>query len=368
MAMAQLRRILVLNAGSSSLKWSLLDLQSAELLSSESHAWSQGGEALSPWASVLASDNQIVAVAHRLTHGGAHFASSVRIDSKVRAALQALLPLDPLHLRPQLAAIDATIRANPNLSQVAVFDTSFHGTIPQAARTYAVPHEWVEKFGVRRFGFHGLSVDWAVTRSKEMLGFLPPKMIVCHLGSGCSVTAVVKGQSVDTTMGLTPLDGVVMATRPGALDPGVVLHMLGQPRMTPQILRTMLNESSGWLGISQVSADFREVMGAADNGNERARLAVDVFVHSVRRALGAMMGVLGGADAVVFTGGIGENNARIRALASAALPGLAIDTLANDNVADNKDAVITRPLASIRGVVIHAREDLVMLREARALL
>jgi acetate kinase len=367
--MARLTRALVVNAGSSSLKWSVLEAEGGATLSGGDEPWrtADTDERLAHVKNALAVAGAVDLVGHRVTHGGTRFRHAVRLDGEVRRALEELVPLDALHLRPALDAIDAVTAVHPTLPQLAAFDTAFHATMPPHASLYAIPRDWTERLGIRRFGFHGLSVDWSTSRAAEMLGGDPARLVVCHLGSGCSVTAVACGRSVDTTMGFSPFDGVVMATRAGSIDPGALLHLLIEEGLGAEEIRTTLAEKSGWLGVSGISTDLREVLAAADRGDERARLATDLFIQSLRRAIGSMAGVLGGADAVVFTGGVGEGSARIRYEAATALSGLRFDAAANDAVGTD-DAVISAPESATRALVVHAREDLVVLREVRRVL
>jgi acetate kinase len=283
------------------------------------------------------------------------------INAEVRRALGELLTLDPLHMRPALAGIDAVSEAFPGVVQVGAFDTAFHATLPDAAAGYALPYEWSERWGLRRFGFHGLSAAHSLGRVRALLGRTPPRLIICHLGSGCSVTAVADGRSVDTTMGFTPLEGVMMATRAGSVDPGLLLYLQLQHGVSAAELFATLEERSGLLGVSGVSADLRRVLEAADGGAARARLAYERFVLSVRRAVGAMSGVLGGVDTLVFTGGIGENSARVRADVAAAL-GFAGLRLGADS-GGTGDRLISSGESRIAALVVHAREDLVILDE-----
>ena len=367
--MEALKRTLILNAGSSSLKWALLNADETTVASGDE-----------PWASASSAERaeqlQVVlrplpafaAVGHRVVHGGLKLRKATRIDAQVRATLETLVALDPLHMQPALAGIDAITADFPDLPQVAAFDTAFHATISEAAAGYGLPFEWTERWGLRRFGFHGLSVAYSVRRSGEILGQLPPRLIVCHLGSGCSVTAVAGGHSVDTTMGFTPLEGLLMATRAGSVDAGLLLHLQLQCGVSATELGEALTSRSGWLGVSGVSADLRKVMAAADNGAPRATLAYEQFILSIRRALGAMTGVLGGVDAVVFTGGVGEHSARVRRDAAAALDfaGMQLDAAENESV--RSDADISTKDAAVRTLVIAAREDLVVHREVLAVL
>ena len=367
--MARLTRVLVVNAGSSSLKWSVLDAENGKVLAGSGERWrgADAGQRMKQMTEMVTTAGAVDAAGHRVTQGGMQFRAAVRLDVGVRQALEKLVPLDERHLGPALAGIAAVTLAHPALPQIAAFDTAFHATMPAGAAQYAIPVEWTEGFEIRRFGFHGLSVDWAVSRAAELLGGVPAKLVVCHLGSGCSVTAVESGRSVDTTMGFSPLEGVMMATRSGSIDSGAILHLIMEKGLRASDIRTTLAEASGWFGVSGVSADLRDVLAAADGGNERARLASELFVQSLRRSIGAMAGVLGGADTVVFTGGIGEASARIRAQAAAALPGLWLDPGVNAAVGA-EDAVISAPDSATRALVVHAREDLVILREASRLL
>ena len=356
-----MKRILVLNAGSSSLKWAVLNVDETPVASGDA-----------PWVSatspsrtaqlqaVVQSLPAFFAVGHRVVHGGLHLRKATRIDAQVRQLLESVVPLDPLHMQAALSGIDAITAAFPTVPQVAAFDTAFHATMPEAAASYGLPFEWTERWGLRRFGFHGLSVAYAVRRVRELLGKLPARLVVCHLGSGCSVTAVFNGSSIDTTMGFTPLEGLLMATRAGSVDPGLLLHLQLQCGISAAELADTLTRRAGWLGVSGVSADLRAVMAAADAGSTRAALAYDQFILSARRALGAMTGALGGVDAVVFTGGVGEHSARVRGDVAAALAfaGLQIDPPANESITTDGD--FSTSDASIRVLMIAAREDLVV--------
>jgi len=351
--------LLVLNVGSSSLKWSRFD---GEVLVADGNEDWQPEDLVTRIGDLL-GEHMVDAVGHRITHGGPRFRSSVRVDAAVRAELGSLIPLDALHLGPTLAVVDAVTAARPDLPQIAVFDTTFHATLSEAAFRYAVPASWADHHGIRRYGFHGLSVDWAVSRIATVAGAVPARLIVCHLGSGCSVTAVAAGRSVDTTMGFSPLEGVVMATRSGSIDPGALLHLLIDEKLDPVALRDMLSQHSGWKGVSGLSADLRQVLAAAQQGHAAATVAVDVFVHSLRRAIGAMAGVLGGADAMVFTGAIGEGSSVIRRRAALALPGLELD----DTATGSSDRRLSTARSSVDAWLIHAREDLVIRRETARL-
>ena len=332
--------VLVVNAGSTSLKLSAVD----EDDSSE------------PVAS-LAEAPAVAAVAHRVVHGGARFREPVLIDDAVRAELEALTELAPLHNAPALAAIDDARRALPEQPQVAVFDTAFHATLPEAALTYAVPRRWREEWGIRRYGFHGLSVAWAAERVQVS------RLVVCHLGGGCSVTAVLEGRSVDTTMGFSPLEGVPMATRAGSIDPEVLLYLQRHGRATAEELEQALEHESGLLGLGG-SARVEELEARDDAA---ARLALDVFCHRVAAAVAAMTASLDGLDALVFTAGVGEGSAQVRERICARLGflGIALDPSVNREA--TPDVKISAP-ESVRVWVVHSREDVVAARAARSVI
>lgn len=309
-------RVLVLNAGSSSLKHAVVDSDSGRTEATGTLRWEHDSSAerhADAVREVLASLGQRPeAAGHRVVHGGERFTGPAIVTSEVMEAIAALSDLAPLHIPAALDGMRAVASALPGLPQVASFDTAFHRSLPPAAATLPLPASWRRRFGLRRYGFHGLNVAWCVSRARETLGAeASGRLVVCHLGSGCSVTAVRDGLSVDTTMGFTPLDGVPMATRPGSLDPGVLLHLLAHG-VGREELEHGLEHESGLLGVSGVSADVREIVAAADRGNDDALLALEVFVHAVARAVGAMAAALGGLDCLVFTGGIGENADGIR--------------------------------------------------------
>ena len=298
----------------------------------------------------------IAAAAHRVVHGGADLREATVIDDDVERRLEELTELAPLHNAPGLRAIAEARRLLPHVPHVAVFDTAFHATIPDVAATYALPRRLREGFGIRRYGFHGLSVQWASEQVRV------GRLVVCHLGGGCSVTAVQEGRSIDTTMGFTPLEGVPMATRAGSVDPGALLHLL-RHGLTVDELEPALEHESGLLGLSGGSADVRELEQSDD---EVVQLALEVFCYRVAGAVGAMATALGGLDALVFTAGIGENSAPVRAGICARLRhlGAELDQGANESVQPDADIAVGR----VRVVVIRAREDLVAARETRALL
>jgi acetate kinase len=352
-------RILVVNAGSSSLKLRLLDDNDELIQSEDIKDMDQLGSVVSNWK---APD----AIGHRVVHGGARFTSSVRIVDSVLAELNELRELAPLHLPPALAGIDATRRMFPDVPAVACFDTAFHSTLPAAAATYALPREWREKWGLRRFGFHGLSHSYAARRAAALLDreVEDLRLVTCHLGAGASLAAVKGGASVDTTMGFTPLEGLVMATRSGSVDPGLVLWLQTGQALSAAEISDALEHRSGLLGLSG-TADMKRV---AQAGSAEARLALDVYIHRLCGAIAAMASAMEGLDGVVFTGGVGENSpvVRGRCLASLEWLGCAVDVTANQRA--DADFVISPPEASVGAVVISAREDLEIAREVRAVL
>jgi acetate kinase len=363
-------RALILNAGSSTLKWVVLDAPASEVLDKGVTDWS--AKDTSHQSDVLRNAlkglDGIDAIGHRVVHGGTRFSEAVIVNSDVRSAIQDLVPLAPLHNPAAIAGIDASRKLFPEVPHVAAFDTAFHTTIPDAAAIYPLPWEWTERWGLRRLGFHGLSVQYAVQRTTELLTERPKKLVVCHLGAGCSITAVADGHSVDTTMGFTPLEGVMMAVRSGDVDPGMLLYLLREKNVDLSEMEATLNGRSGLLGTSGVSADLRQVIGAAQAGNERATLAIDVFVHRVVKAVGGMVGVLGGLDCLVFTAGIGENSPLIRDRVTAQFAhlDLRLDPAANANPGPDVD--IATPDSTVRALVIAAREDLAILTDMRKLL
>jgi acetate kinase len=296
---------------------------------------------------------------HRIVHGGRRFRDPVVIDAEVERELDALTELAPLHNGPALIALEEARRAVPDVPHVAVFDTAFHAALPDEASTYAVPKRWREEWQVQRFGFHGLSVQWASEQVRV------ERLVVCHLGGGCSVSAVRDGRSVDTTMGFSPLEGVPMATRSGSVDPEVVLHLMRKRNLSLDEVEWALGHESGLLGLSGLTprVDLLERSDAPES-----QLALSVFVHRVSGAIGAMAAALGGIDALVFTAGIGENSPGVRARVCAPLGflGVKLDEDANRNA--EPDAEIAAQGSAARVVVLRAREDLVAARSARALL
>jgi acetate kinase len=362
-------RVLVVNAGSSSVKLSLLDDGDRTLADQELDAPRSVIDSGALDAALAAGLSDAQAVGHRIVHGGERFREPVRIDGSVQRALGELVDLAPLHQPKSLAALDAVSDALPELPAVACFDTAFHATLPDAAATYALPAAWRDQWRVRRYGFHGLSHAWIARRTPELLDIPAAglRIVSCHLGAGASLCAVADGRSIDTTMGFTPLEGLVMATRSGSVDPGLLLWLLEHTELSERELAGALEHDSGLLGLAG-SADMRDVLSAAAAGDERARLAVDVYLHRLRAAIASMVAALGGLDALVFTGGVGEHQPAIRSGAVDGLGflGVAIDEAANASGESDRDISVAS--ADARTLVVQAREDLEIARQTRHVL
>jgi acetate kinase len=366
--------VLVLNSGSSSVKFAVVEAATGERALSgiaerlgtpeavmrrrdgeggDNESQLDGDDHAAAVDAILSAVRQLdvrrkpTAVGHRVVHGGDRFSDSVLIDDDVVAAIDEYAPLAPLHNPGALLGIDAARAAMPELPQVAVFDTSFHQTMPPSAYRYAVPDEWFADYRVRRYGFHGTSDRYVSGKAAELLARPPAELalVVAHLGNGCSATAVLEGRSVDTTMGLTPLEGLVMGTRSGDVDPAIFGYLAGRAGLSVSEVTDALNTRSGLLGLSRLTNDMREIGKAADEGDERARLAIDVFVHRLTKALAGLVVPLGRLDALVFTGGIGENSASVRARAVGALGflGLTLDDEANRSHGRGTDGRISGP-------------------------
>jgi acetate kinase len=362
-------RVLVVNAGSSSLKLRLLGDREEILADAELPAPRAQIDQAAVREALHSELGDAQAIGHRIVHGGERFRSPVRIDAEVERALRELVDLAPLHQAKSLAALDAVTPLLPDLPAVACFDTAFHRTLAPAAATYALPAQWRERWGLRRYGFHGLSHAWIARRAPELLGRSPAKLriVSCHLGAGASLCAIRDGASIDTTMGFTPLEGIVMATRSGSVDPGMLLWLLEREQLSAREMAEGLEHDSGLLGLCG-SADMRGVLARADGGDGRAELALDVYIHSLRAGVGAMTAALGGLDALVFTGGVGERSATVRQLTIDALGflGLAIDEERNRTA--HPDADLSTSEASAATVVLAAREDLEIAHQVRELL
>jgi acetate kinase len=390
-------KILVCNAGSSSLKFSLFEADGELLLAEGGIDWTRKPTRLvfrrtgqpeiceeltlekhadavarilddlhtGPSAPLRAL-GELRAVGHRVVHGGERYTAAVRITPEVKRVIAELAELAPLHNPVSLTGIEAVEQVLPGILQVAAFDTAFHATLSEVARTYPVPRKWTGEWGLRRYGFHGLSHAYCAGRAAEMIGRRDLRLIIAHLGNGASVSAVQNGVCVDTSMGFTPLDGLMMGTRSGAVDPGMLVYLLRHKGLDINELDDALNYESGLLGVSGVSSDMRQVLSELPH-NPDARLAVDVYVHRIRQTVGAMAASLGGLDAVVFTAGVGEHAPDIRTRVCEKLNylGLELDRTANDTCKPDTD--VATPASAGRILVIATREDVTIMRETRKL-
>ncbi|MBI5385903.1 MAG: acetate/propionate family kinase [Verrucomicrobia bacterium] len=385
--------ILVINAGSTSLKFALLDREAVNMLLSGVIDWSDGdrhrarlvvrstrsGEfkttvpvpdaatAATRAIELAAFTSPVTLLGHRVVHGGTEFSESRLIDAEVKAVIARLARLAPLHNPPALAAIEAAEAALPGVPQVAVFDTAFFARLPARAFLYPLPYEWFEKFGVRRIGFHGISHGSCAARAAEMLGRPASglRLVTCHLGGGCSATAVCDGAPVSTTMGFTPLEGLMMGTRAGSIDPGVLIHLQRHCGLGLDEIDHALNHRSGFLGVSGFSSGSREIETAMQAGHERARLAFEMFADRVRATIGALAVGMGGLDALVFTAAIGERSPLVRAAVCDGLGclGLRLDPVRNEACAPDCDIAV--PDSPGRILVVRAQEERVIAQEAR---
>lgn len=394
-------KILVINAGSSSLKYQLIDmdnmkvmakglcerigidgsnLQHKNLISDKQvkieKPMKDHADAIQMVIDalvdadhgVIASMDEIGAVGHRVVHGGEYFSDSVVIDASVKKALEMCTPLAPLHNPPNIIGIEACEKIMPNIKQVGVFDTAFHQTMPAEAYMYALPYEYYDKYKIRKYGFHGTSHKFVSQEVAKTLGkpIEDLKIITCHLGNGSSVTAVKNGKSVDTSMGFTPLDGVVMGTRTGTMDPAVVTYLMDEEKLSTQEVNNIMNKKSGVFGVSGVSSDFRDLSAAAEQGNKRAELALNMFSYGVKKLIGSYAAAMGGVDAIVFTAGVGENDAGTRAAAVAGLEfmGIKIDE-AKNNTRGTVD--ISADDATVKTLVIPTNEELMIAIDTKRL-
>ena len=394
-------KVLVINCGSSSLKYQLIDSRSEEVLAAGlcerigidgrmTHTPSGGdtvvkndplpdhGAAIQSVLSaltdkahgVISSLSEIGAVGHRLVHGGEKFAASVIINDEVIAEVEACNDLAPLHNPANLIGVRACRQIMPDVPMVGVFDTAFHQTMPPKAYLYGIPHQYYQEHKVRRYGFHGTSHNYVSQRVHHLAELDPDnsRVIVCHLGNGASVTAVKNGKSVDTSMGLTPLEGLIMGTRSGDLDPGVIEYIAKKEHLTLEEVLKVLNKESGVLGLSGVSSDFRDLTEAMEQGNEQAAVAVEAFCYRVAKHIGAYTAALNGVDAIVFTAGIGENAAHIRSMICDYLGFLGITIDEEKNAVRGKETEISTPDSKVAVFVIPTNEELAIARETAALL
>jgi len=361
-------RILVVNAGSSSLKLQILDGDEL-VVDVNLQRWTPtaGFEAI---RDALVGHDPIHAVGHRVVHGGSEYEQATLITDDVVADLTATIDLALLHQPPALAAIAATRELLPEAPQVACFDTAFHRSVSAAAATYALPREWNKRWGLRRYGFHGLSHAYASTKAAQLVGAEASslKIITAHLGAGASLAAIKDGQSIDTTMGFTPLEGLVMATRSGNVDPGLVLWLQRNAGLSLDDLAHSLAHNSGLAGLSGTGGDLRDVLARVEAGDQDAQLAIDVYHHRLASLTGSMVTSLRGLDLLVFTGGIGENSALVRAELARSLAFLGVEIDEEANATNGMDRVITVPTSTVTIVVVQAREDLQIASEVTAVL
>ncbi|MBQ1421514.1 MAG: acetate kinase [Firmicutes bacterium] len=390
-------KILVINCGSSSLKYQILDMTNETLLckglvekigidgsvinhtkigqdkfvletpmKDHKDAIAQVLAAIQdPDHGVVTSMSEIGAVGHRVVHGGEHYADSVLIDDEVMKVIEECSDLAPLHNPPNIAGIEACKALMPDTPMVAVFDTAFHQTMPPESYIYALPYEYYTKYGIRRYGFHGTSHKYVARRAAEMLNVSLEdlKLITCHLGNGASVSAIKHGKCIDTSMGFTPLEGLVMGTRSGDIDPALVTYIREKENLAPGKANEILNKKSGVLGISGVSSDFRDIEAAVEEGNERAALALKVFAHKVRFYIGAYIAEMNGCDAIVFTAGVGENDITMRELICHDLGNLGIKIDPLKNKIRGKETIISADDAKIKALLIPTNEELMIARD-----
>ncbi len=373
-------KVLVLNSGSSSIKYELRDSENGAVLTGgdisrigEEEGLADHGRALELILETLVSPrgplkdlSQVEAVGHRVVHGGSYFTGPALLTPDVIAKIEECAPLAPLHNPPALLGIREALRVLPKTPQVAVFDTAFHSTIPPRAHVYALPYEYYQDEGVRRYGFHGISFQSVTRTTDALLGgrLAEAKAVIAHLGNGASITAVDQGRSVDTSMGLTPLEGLVMGTRPGDVDPGVLLYLMREKGSNAEDLDHVLNKESGLLGVSGVSNDMRDVLERAAVGDARAKLALDIYCYRIRKYIGAYAAAMGGLDLLVFTAGVGENSAEIRAAVCEGLAflGVQIDREANAR-ARGVNAEISAPGSPVKVLVVPTDEEKVIADE-----
>jgi len=384
------KALLVVNCGSSSIKYSCFEIEGLELAASgiverigeegTRFVHHHGGETcvfeglvtdhesglgaiaealVDSRVGVIGGIEEVMAVGHRVVHGGEEFVESRLIDEEVIAAIERCRDLAPLHNGPNLAGIRAATRKFPGAVQVAVFDTAFHVTMPRRAYTYAIPYRMYKDLRIRRYGFHGTSHRYVAMRAAELLGkpTAACNLITCHLGNGCSITAIREGRSVDTSMGFTPLEGLVMGTRSGDIDPAISFHLEGVHGMTSEAVNEMLNRESGLAGLSGVSNDLRCVRRAAEEGDKRAALAIDVFAYRLKKYIGSYLAVLGRTDCIAFAGGIGENASYVRGAALADMEGLGVKVDASRNEALVGDGFISTDDSPVKAAVVHTDEE-----------
>lgn len=390
-------KILVVNAGSSSLKYQLIEMNDESVLAKGVcerigqdgsvlvHKGKGGAEVRVEGAmpthseaikmvldalvdknyGVISDMNEIAAVGHRVLHGAEDFKTSVKVDKEVLAKIESNIDLGPLHMPPNIMGIKACMAAMPHASQVAVFDTTFHSTMPDYAYMYAIPYEDYKAYKIRKYGFHGTSHMFVSGEAARIMGKKDFRLVVCHLGNGASVSAVKNGKCVDTSMGLTPLEGLVMGTRSGDIDPAVIEYLMDKKGMNIHEATNYLNKKSGVLGVSGVSSDFRDLVAAVEAGNDRARLAVDMFAYRVKKYIGSYAAAMGGLDFVAFTGGIGEHTPLVRKKIMEGMEflGIDFDFALNENVPRGDVTELSTAKSKVKVYIIPTNEELVIARE-----
>jgi acetate kinase len=325
---------------------------------------------LSPKHGVIKDVHEIKAVGHRVAHGGENYKESVLIDNDVKKDIEKCGELAPLHNPAHLKGIFSVEKILPGIPQVAVFDTSFHQTMPDYAFMYAIPYEYYEKYRIRKYGFHGTSHRFVATKACDILGmdFKKAKIITCHLGNGASITAIDNGKSIDTSMGFTPVDGLIMGTRTGEIDPGVLIYLAEKEGLSPSGINNMINKKSGVAGISQLSSDMRDLETAANEGNEGALLALKMYSYKVKKFIGAYVAAMNGIDLLVFTGGVGENDFNMRKMICKGMDfmGISIDESVNDGV-KGKDMLLSLADSKVKVMVITTDEEFVIASDTKSI-
>ncbi len=317
-------------------------------------------------AQAISGPSEIDVVGHRVVHGGPQHFEPAMVTAEVKSAIEGVSAFAPLHNHAELEGMEVAAKLLGPVPQVAVFDTGFHRAMPLSAATYPGPYEWFEQ-GIRRYGFHGINHQYCAQRAAHLLDkdLNSLKLVTCHLGNGCSLAAIREGRSVDTTMGFTPLEGLMMGTRSGSVDPGILTYLMRQRQVSAEQLDEVLNQKSGLLGVSGISGDMRQILAASKSGHQRAKLAFDIYVHRLRQGIGALISVLGGVDALIFTAGVGENSPDVRAAAcdNFAFLGVRLDPGKNAPSPSDNDVDISMQDATVRAFVIHAQEDWMIARE-----
>ena len=392
--------ILVINSGSSSVKYQLINMDDKSVIAKgvcerigidgvltyssmgkpkvsqevEMNTHADGikiliKKLLSPEEGCISSMDEIEAVGHRIVHGGDYFTQPVIVDEKVMELMEKCVDLAPLHGVPEIAGVKACKKLMGDTKQVLVFDTAFHQTMPEKAFLYAIPYEYYEKFKIRKYGFHGTSHKYVSTRAAQIIGrpLTDLKIVSCHLGNGSSITAVNAGKSVDTSMGFTPLDGLMMGTRCGSIDPAIVPYLMDKENLSAGEINDIMNKDSGLIAMSGISSDMRDITAAAEEGNKRAQIAVDMLAYQIKKFIGAYAAAMNGLDAVIFTAGIGENHSQFRFKAISGLDFLGIKVDEEKNRVSGVEREISTPDSKVRVLAIPTNEELMIAMETEKL-